>query len=167
MQAYYNHITGVYNASFPDTPPNPFNYTGDGNVTYSELGTRVKVLELGQSVQIVFQGTASLQLESHPIHLHGQNFYIVGTGFGNYNASADPASFNLRNPPSRNTVAVPSGGWAAVRFSTTNPGNQTFLPLQILCYANQDKQMSGIHQSICLSRSCLVSLADLIYSSVC
>lgn len=86
------------------------------------LGTKVKVLDFNQRVQIVFQDTSLLFFESHPIHLHGQNFYVVGSGFGTYNASSDPKSFNLVDPPSRNTVAVPAGGWAAVRFRTTNPG---------------------------------------------
>lgn len=123
-QAFYNNISGVYDTNFPDVPPYEFNYTGinSSDIPVSVFGTKVKVLEFGQSVQIVFQDTAFLQFESHPIHLHGQNFYIVGTGFGNYNASSDPDNFNLRDPPSRNTIAVPSGGWAAVRFTTTNPG---------------------------------------------
>lgn len=124
LQAYYNHINGVYETDFPNVPPYVFNYTGieASDIAVSTLGTKVKVLEFGRNVQIVFQNTHSLGYESHPIHLHGQNFYIVGEGFGNYNASLHPASFNLRNPPSRNTVAVPAGGWAAVRFTTTNPG---------------------------------------------
>ena len=159
-QAFYNHINGVYDAGFPDTPTNPFNYTGDSDVTYSELRTRVKVLEFGQSVQIVFQGTASLQLESHPIHLHGQNFYIVGSGFGNYNASSDPASFNLRNPPSRNTVSVPSGGWAAVRFSTTNPGIMAYF----LSRRHIPKNLYIIHGQVYISMQTFHKFRVLCFS---
>ncbi|KAI5074458.1 hypothetical protein GOP47_0010419 [Adiantum capillus-veneris] len=124
LQAYYNHLNNTYEEDFPDFPPYVFNYTGiaASEIAVSTLGTKVKVLEFGKSVQIVFQDTHSLGYESHPIHLHGQNFFIVGEGFGNYNASLHPSTFNLQNPPSRNTVAVPSGGWAAVRFTTTNPG---------------------------------------------
>ncbi|MCO5607238.1 hypothetical protein L7F22_061431 [Adiantum nelumboides] len=112
LQAYYNKINEVYETNFPDLPPYAFNYTGidASEIAVSTLGTKVKVLEFGKRVQIVFQNTHSLGYESHPIHLHGQNFFIVGEGFGNYNASLDPSSFNLQNPPSRNTVAVPSGG---------------------------------------------------------
>ena len=62
------------------------------------MGTRVKVLDYNSSVQIVFQDTSLLFFESHPIHLHGQNFYIVGSGFGTYNPSTDPANFNLVDP---------------------------------------------------------------------
>lgn len=123
LQAYYNHITGVYGTDFPSQPLFQYNYTGvNPTDKFSVKATKVKVFNFGANVQIVFQDTATLFFESHPIHLHGQNFYIVGTGFGTFNASSDPAKFNLNNPPSRNTVAVPPGGWAAVRFRTTNPG---------------------------------------------
>ncbi|MCO5607234.1 hypothetical protein L7F22_061427 [Adiantum nelumboides] len=124
LEAYYKHIKGVYETDFPDQPPYVFNYTGieASDVPTSELSTKVKVLEFGKIVQIVFQNTHSLGYDGHPIHLHGQNFYIVGEGFGNYDASLHPTSFNLQNPPFRNTVSVPSAGWAAIRFVTHNPG---------------------------------------------
>ncbi|KAI3678544.1 hypothetical protein L6452_37840 [Arctium lappa] len=44
------------------------------------------------------------------------------TGFGNFNPSSDPANFNLVDPPQRNTIDVPVGGWAAIRFVADNPG---------------------------------------------
>ena len=121
LQAYYNQINNSYTADFPDNPPNPFNYTATYTGGFlSMMGTRVKVLDYNSTVQIVFQDTSLLFFESHPIHLHGQNFYIVGSGFGTYN----PANFNLVDPPSRNTVAMPAGGWAAVRFRANNPGKK-------------------------------------------
>ncbi|KAG8050990.1 hypothetical protein GUJ93_ZPchr0009g2075 [Zizania palustris] len=36
-------------------------------------------------------------------------------------ATAAP-QFNLVNPQERNTVAVPTGGWAVIRFVANNPG---------------------------------------------
>ncbi|XVE96703.1 hypothetical protein REPUB_Repub02eG0245700 [Reevesia pubescens] len=33
-----------------------------------------------------------------------------------------PAKFNLVDPPERNTVGVPTGGWTAIRFRADNPG---------------------------------------------
>ncbi|KAJ6751546.1 hypothetical protein OIU85_002023 [Salix viminalis] len=35
--------------------------------------------------------------------------------FGNFDPNKDPAKFNLVDPVERNTVGVPSGGWAAIR----------------------------------------------------
>ncbi|KAH9328965.1 hypothetical protein KI387_001073 [Taxus chinensis] len=124
LQAYYSGIDGVFTRDFPDNPPVVFNYTGNVPVSLwePELGTRVKVLKFNSSVQIVFQNTRIITIENHPIHLHGHDFYVVGQGFGNYNSQTDPANFNLVDPQMLNTVGVPTGGWAAIRFQANNPG---------------------------------------------
>jgi laccase len=70
----------------------------------------------------VLQDTSILQFEIHPFHLHGNSFYIVGSGSGNYDPATSPATFNLVNPPLRNTYGVPYGGWVAIRFRADNPG---------------------------------------------
>ncbi|GLJ51941.1 hypothetical protein SUGI_1103800, partial [Cryptomeria japonica] len=71
---------------------------------------------------VVFQATNIFQPDDHPMHIHGYDFYVVGEGFGNYNARIDPLTFNLVDPPERNTVGVPVGGWTAIRFKADNPG---------------------------------------------
>ncbi|GJZ32394.1 laccase 3 [Tanacetum coccineum] len=86
------------------------------------MGTRLYKLKFGSSVQIVLQDTSIFSTEDHPVHLHGYHFYIVGQGFGNFNPSRDTANFNLVDPPQRNTIDVPVGGWAAIRFVADNPG---------------------------------------------
>lgn len=73
-------------------------------------------------VQIILQDTNILHFETHPFHLHGYSFYIVGRGYGNYDPDTSPATFNLNNPPLRNTFGVPAGGWLALRFRADNPG---------------------------------------------
>ncbi|CDP10896.1 unnamed protein product [Coffea canephora] len=60
--------------------------------------------------------------ESHPLHLHGFNFFVAGEGFGNYDPNNDPSKFKLVDPAERNAVGVPSGGWIAIRLFTDNPG---------------------------------------------
>lgn len=47
---------------------------------------------------------------------------VLAQGHGNYNATKDVASYNLVNPPWKNTVVVPNLGWVAVRFVANNPG---------------------------------------------
>ena len=94
--------------------------------------SRVKVLKYNTTVQVILQGTNIVAGESHPIHLHGYDFYIVGAGFGNYNARRDPKHFNLVDPPKRNTVNVPVNGWAAIRFVTDNPGKRTYIYIHIV-----------------------------------
>ncbi|KAK6123093.1 hypothetical protein DH2020_043154 [Rehmannia glutinosa] len=100
LQAYYQNIQGVYTTDFPPVPPVTFDYTGN----------------------IVLQDTAIVTTEDHPIHLHGYHFYVVGQGFGNFNPSRDTPKFNLIDPPLRNTINVPVGGWSVIRFVADNPG---------------------------------------------
>ncbi|KAL6907487.1 hypothetical protein ACP4OV_002526 [Aristida adscensionis] len=123
LQAHYNNIAGVYTTDFPVAPPEPFNYTGTPpNNTNVSNGTKVVVLDYNTSVEVVMQDTSIRGIESHPLHLHGYDFFVVGQGFGNYDPHKDPAGFNLDDPVQRNTVAVPAGGWVAIRFFADNPG---------------------------------------------
>jgi laccase len=127
LDAYYGSVRGVYEADFPDKPPFVFNFTDDvSNLPterwFTKRGTKVKVLEYGDVVEVVFQGTAILGTENHPMHLHGFAFYVVGRGFGNFNETTDPATYNLIDPPFQNTITVPKAGWAAIRFRAANPG---------------------------------------------
>ncbi|XP_008785568.2 laccase-17-like [Phoenix dactylifera] len=124
LQAHYQgQSKGVYTTDFPNNPPFPFNYTGTPpNNTFVSNGTKVVVLPFNTSVELVMQDTSIQGAESHPLHLHGHNIYIVGQGFGNYNPLKDPARFNLVDPVERNTAGVPSGGWIAIRFRADNPG---------------------------------------------
>lgn len=125
LQAYYNHIKGVYGDRFPDFPPLIFNFTADYLPLELQLprrGTEVKVLEYGSTVELVFQGTNLVAGTDHPLHLHGHSFFVVGWGFGNFDKDKDPLRYNLVDPPLQNTIAVPKNGWAAIRFKANNPG---------------------------------------------
>lgn len=124
LQAHYFNLGGVYRADFPDNPPKPFNYTGaplTANLETS-LGTRISKIKFNSTVELVLQDTNLLTVESHPFHLHGFNFFVVGTGIGNFDPTKDPANYNLVDPVERNTVSVPTGGWTAIRFRADNPG---------------------------------------------
>ncbi|EES18346.1 hypothetical protein BDA96_09G171700 [Sorghum bicolor] len=124
LQAHFaGRSNGVYATNFPAFPPTPFNYAGTPpNNTNVMNGTKVAVLPFGTSVELVLQDTSILGAESHPLHLHGFNFFVVGQGFGNFDPTNDPAKFNLVDPVERNTVGVPAGGWVAIRFRADNPG---------------------------------------------
>eukprot|EP00253_Pinus_taeda_P017829 PITA_17829 len=125
LQAQHFGMKGVFSADFPDNPSVGFDYTAQNisrDLWSPVKATRVKVLKYNSTVQLILQGTNIFAGESHPIHLHGYDFYIVGAGFGNYNAQTDPYKFNLVDPPMRNTVNVPVNGWAAIRFVADNPG---------------------------------------------
>uniref|UniRef100_A0A7C9AWL5 Plastocyanin-like domain-containing protein n=1 Tax=Opuntia streptacantha TaxID=393608 RepID=A0A7C9AWL5_OPUST len=123
LQAHFFRANGVYANDFPANPPFKFDYTGNppSNILVSS-GTKVMTLRYNTSVELVLQDTSIIGAESHPLHLHGFNFFVVGQGSGNFNPQKDPAKFNLIDPVERNTIGVPSGGWVAIRFLADNPG---------------------------------------------
>ncbi|KAI8014159.1 Laccase-7 [Camellia lanceoleosa] len=127
LQAFFNHVDGIYTTDFPDQPPLVFNYTNSNNnfnrtIIMTSKSTKVKKLKFNSTVEMVLQNTASLGIENHPMHLHGLNFHVLAQGFGNYDPINDPKKFNLVNPQARNTIGVPTGGWAVLRFQANNPG---------------------------------------------
>ncbi|KAI3749844.1 hypothetical protein L2E82_20461 [Cichorium intybus] len=124
LQAHYQNIPNVFTTDFPPIPPLPFDYTGNvpRALWQPVSGTKLYKLKFGSQVQIVLQDTTIVSTEDHPVHLHGHHFYIVGQGFGNFNPGTDTVNFNLEDPPQRNTVNVPVGGWSAIRFVANNPG---------------------------------------------
>ncbi|XP_076925439.1 laccase-14-like [Bidens hawaiensis] len=125
LGAYYRGVNGVYGDDFPDNPPFIFNYTQDNlNISLETPtnGTEVKVLKYNDTVELVFQGTNVVSGVDHPMHLHGYSFYVVGSGFGNFDRQRDPLNYNLVDPPLQQTIAVPQNGWTAIRFRANNPG---------------------------------------------
>ncbi|KAJ5783768.1 uncharacterized protein N7518_009445 [Penicillium psychrosexuale] len=86
-------------------------------------------------VDIIFilSGNTSTLQPGHPLHKHSNRAYILGTGTGdfNYTSVADavkaiPDSFNLINPPMRDTFttlpAYQGKSWMAIRYHVQNPG---------------------------------------------
>ncbi|XP_017702442.2 laccase-6-like isoform X2 [Phoenix dactylifera] len=125
LQAYYDSLHGHYTDDFPSRPLKVYDFVNGApnnfpNDTQSLNGTRVKVLEYGARVQLILQDTGTVSTDNHPMHLHGYSFYVVGYGTGNYNSRT--AKLNLVDPPYMNTIGVPVGGWAAIRFIADNPG---------------------------------------------
>uniref|UniRef100_M8AS44 Laccase-25 n=1 Tax=Aegilops tauschii TaxID=37682 RepID=M8AS44_AEGTA len=127
LEAHYSNLTaGVYTRDFPDQPPILFDYTADASnnatMQYTTKSTKVRTLRYNETVEMVLQNTRLIAKESHPMHLHGFNFFVLAQGFGNYNQTTAAPQFNLVNPQERNTVLVPTGGWAVIRFVADNPG---------------------------------------------
>ena len=124
LQAFFlNESIRSLFLGFPSRPAIVYNYTGvvPANTT-PRHSTKVVVLNFGETVELVLQDTAILEYDVHPFHLHGHNFYIVGEGYGNFDPLLDPLTFNLIDPPQRNTAGVPAGGWIALRWTANNPG---------------------------------------------
>ncbi|BAF28716.1 laccase-19 precursor [Oryza sativa Japonica Group] len=132
LERYYDGTSkGVYTEDFPIRPPRPFNYTNRDLIPPGPLeealeptfkATKLKRFKYNTSVEIIFQSTTLMQSDSNPMHLHGYDVFLLAQGLGNFNAKRDVRKFNYHNPQLRNTVQVPRGGWAAIRFVTDNPG---------------------------------------------
>ncbi|XP_048613138.1 laccase-8-like [Brassica napus] len=90
------------------------------------MGLGLEQYALRKPSVLVRQNTGIITTESHPMHLHGFNFYVLGYGFGNYVPARDAKKLNLVNPQMHNTVGVPPGGWVALRFIANNPGAWIF-----------------------------------------
>ncbi|XP_034607165.1 laccase-15 [Setaria viridis] len=128
---YYNTNSMDMLQDLPDKPPMVFNYTDqalippgpkEAKLEPTSKATVARRFRQGSVVEVVFQGTALLQSESNPMHLHGHDVFVLAQGEGLYDAARDTAWYNLVNPPIRNTVHVPRLGWVAIRFVADNPG---------------------------------------------
>ncbi|KAJ9602199.1 hypothetical protein H2200_013319 [Cladophialophora chaetospira] len=81
----------------------------------------------GEWVYFVIQNNF---VTSHPIHLHGHDFSVLGQGKGIFTAD-QAGSLNFANPIRRDTALLfgiagaqgaPQGGWTVIGFETDNPG---------------------------------------------
>ncbi|VFQ96026.1 unnamed protein product [Cuscuta campestris] len=86
-------------------------------------------LDFNSTVDVVLQNANTMNpnnSETHPWHLHGHDFWVLGYGDGKFNRSTDPVKFNLVDPVMKNTVPVHPYGWTAFRFKADNPGAWLF-----------------------------------------
>ncbi|XP_043269699.1 laccase-like isoform X2 [Venturia canescens] len=97
--------------------------------------THVEELPLGAIIEIVLVDEAQIPGMSHPFHLHGHSFYIIGQGCASeYNITSIDVDIakqldqdgkmerHLSRPPSKDTYAVPNNGFTIIRMVANNPG---------------------------------------------
>ncbi|KAK4220958.1 putative laccase precursor [Podospora fimiseda] len=60
--------------------------------------------------------------DPHPIHWHGSDIALLASSPHPFDPLTSPQQWNFVNPPRRDTVTVPSGGYIAVAFKPDNPG---------------------------------------------
>lgn len=121
--------------AFDQTPPpenydfvhyDIFNVSKNTNATSSNGIYRLK---FNTTVDVVLQNANTMNKnnsETHPWHLHGHDFWVLGYGKGKFDMNKDPKSYNLMNPIMKNTVPVHPFGWTALRFKANNPGVWAF-----------------------------------------
>lgn len=89
---------------------------------------------------IVDKGVGS-SITSHPMHLHGYTYRVLALHKVGRNVTEEEVrrldqdgliERNLNDPPEKDTVAIPTGGYAIVRFVSSNPGKSRLHQLKIL-----------------------------------
>ncbi|KDP46886.1 hypothetical protein JCGZ_24095 [Jatropha curcas] len=116
------------------SPPTGYNYSSYDIYTVPEntnatISDAVYRLQFNTTVDIILQNAISMNnktSETHPWHLHGHDFWVLGYGKGKFDMYNDQKNFNLENPIMKNTVAVHPYGWTALRFVADNPGAWLF-----------------------------------------
>ncbi|KAF5480808.1 hypothetical protein F2P56_001521 [Juglans regia] len=103
-----------------------YSVANNSNATSSNAIYRLK---FNSTVDIILQNANTMNInnsETHPWHLHGHDFWVLGHGSGRFNISTHPKQYNLVNPIMKNTVPVHPYGWTALRFRADNPGVWAF-----------------------------------------
>ncbi|KAF5747377.1 hypothetical protein HS088_TW05G00098 [Tripterygium wilfordii] len=98
----------------------------NSNATSSDSIYRLK---FNSTVDIILQNANTMVVnnsETHPWHLHGHDFWVLGYGEGKFDINNDPKKYNLVNPIMKNTVPLHPYGWTALRFIADNPGVWAF-----------------------------------------
>ncbi|KAF9594952.1 hypothetical protein IFM89_035522 [Coptis chinensis] len=86
-------------------------------------------LQFNSTVDIILQNANTMtpnNSETHPWHLHGHDFWVLGYGKGKFDPNNDPKKYNLIDPIMKNTVPVHPYAWTALRFRANNPGVWAF-----------------------------------------
>ncbi|MCJ1445080.1 MAG: hypothetical protein MMC23_005585 [Stictis urceolatum] len=91
-------------------------YNNATTYTWSNSSGVIELAEANVWAFFVIQTTNTV---SHPIHLHGHDFYILSQDTGTFNSSV---SLTTSNPPRRDVAMLPGGGYLVVGFQTDNPG---------------------------------------------
>lgn len=103
FRANYNHpllnLTYNGNISYPDDPQwNVYNF-GDN-----------------ETIRIIFENNVPF---GHPMHVHGQNMYVVDEGVGAYDGSS---AVRPTNPQRRDTQSLKPNGYLVAQLKADNPG---------------------------------------------
>ncbi|QIX00022.1 hypothetical protein AMS68_005539 [Peltaster fructicola] len=103
-------------------------YVQESNTSYPSGANVVETATEGQWTYWVIQevpGTPYNVNVPHPLHLHGHDFFILGTGTDTWDAKFSQ-NLNYNNPPRRDTAMLPSNGWIVLAWQTDNPGAWLF-----------------------------------------
>ncbi|KAF2248021.1 multicopper oxidase [Trematosphaeria pertusa] len=80
-------------------------YVKDGNTSYPTACNMIEIPYEGTwSYWIIQEPAGSIVPIPHPIHLHGHDFYVLGTGDGILDINSSPSTLTYTNPPTRHSA---------------------------------------------------------------
>lgn len=101
-----------------EKPTLSYVFEGESNFTEEQ-----NVIELPNANEWTFWIIQSLAGEitsaPHPIHLHGHDFYVLGSGEGTF---SDSSTLTYSQPTRRDVAMLPAVGYLVIAFKTDNPG---------------------------------------------
>ncbi|CAI2167496.1 10572_t:CDS:10 [Funneliformis geosporum] len=119
MKAYINNSTFV-----PDIyDPTVHNIMAGGNMDAKDLEADQNAFIYDTENGVVEIALINENGATHPFHLHGHNFFIMGHGNGTV---PDRSQFNMVDPAVRDTVSIFEDSWTVIRFRIDNPGVWAF-----------------------------------------
>ncbi|KAI3528810.1 multicopper oxidase [Colletotrichum filicis] len=83
--------------------------------------TKQNVIHLPDADKWVYMVIHSPFAQDHPMHLHGHDFWILDSGYGNFD-STQTDRLTLVNAPRRDVAMMPGSGYLVIAFKTNNPG---------------------------------------------
>ncbi|KAK3911751.1 Laccase-4 [Frankliniella fusca] len=120
-------------------------------------------IALGALVEIVLVDLSTDREQDHPYHIHGTNFHVVAEGTLGANVSVELVrSLNAdgrmkkrlsASAPLKDTVTVPSQGYAVIRFRANNPGfwffhchvsNHVHLGMALVLQVGEESEMPPV-----------------------
>ncbi|CAG8971875.1 hypothetical protein HYALB_00001988 [Hymenoscyphus albidus] len=83
--------------------------------------THLNVYRMPEANKYYFWIIQNEFLVPHPIHLHGHDFFILGSGIGRFTADTT-SRLNFENPMRRDVTMLPGNGYLVLAIYTNNPG---------------------------------------------
>lgn len=70
------------------------------------------------------------------MHLHGHDFWVLASGYGDFDATKSDA-LTLVNAPRRDVAMMPASGYLVIAIKTNNPGVSTLVSRHLLSFPLQ------------------------------
>ncbi|KAK1657678.1 extracellular dihydrogeodin oxidase/laccase [Colletotrichum godetiae] len=83
--------------------------------------TKQNVIHLPDADKWVYMVIHSPFAQDHPMHLHGHDFWVLDSGYGNFDSNQTDR-LALVNAPRRDVAMMPGSGYLVIAFKTNNPG---------------------------------------------